>query len=168
MYLFSFLTKKNIGILELQYKKLYKMERETVTYNIRKKRKIRIIRRIIRSQITIIRQGGLGHQVKKSVKRGVRISRARRARASRGPFQTFCLSRVLEYAKIRTVLQSITAVHDCIHSHVGKNASCQGPRSGGGAGDPETKRQVYEDSKAHYIHHRCLCFIFDQTTMAQE
>ena len=49
MYLFSFLTKKNIGILELQYKKLYKMERETVTYNIRKKRKIRIIRRIIRS-----------------------------------------------------------------------------------------------------------------------
>ena len=28
MYLFSFLTKKNIGILELQYKKLYKMERQ--------------------------------------------------------------------------------------------------------------------------------------------
>ena len=55
--------------------------------------------------------------VKKSVKRGVRVLRARRARASHTPpvsLSVFSLvpnllfdcSRVLEYAKIRTVLQS--------------------------------------------------------------
>ena len=109
----------------------------------------------------------LGKEIGKAWRKN--LTRAKSASLTRPvPDLLFDCSRVLEYAKIRTVLQSITAVHDCIHSHVGKNASCQGPRSGGGAGDPETKRQVYEDSKAHYIHHRCLCFIFDQTTMAQE
>ena len=28
--------------------------------------------------------------------------------------------------------------------------------------------QVYKTAKAHDVYHRCLCFIFDQTTMAQE
>ena len=164
MYLFSFLTKKNIGILELQYKKLYKMERETVTYNIRKKRKTN---KDLDYNNSPRRFRPLGKEIGKAWRKN--LTRAKRASLTRPvPDLLFDCSRVLEYAKIRTVLQSITAVHDCIHSHVGKNASCQGPRSGGGAGDPETKRQVYEDSKAHYIHHRCLCFIFDQTTMAQE
>ena len=164
MYLFSFLTKKNIGILELQYKKLYKMERETVTYNIRKKRKTN---KDLDYNNSPRRFRPLGKEIGKAWRKN--LTRAKSASLTRPvPDLLFDCSRVLEYAKIRTVLQSITAVHDCIHSHVGKNASCQGPRSGGGAGDPETKRQVYEDSKAHYIHHRCLCFIFDQTTMAQE
>ena len=164
MYLFSFLTKKNIGILELQYKKLYKMERETVTYNIRKKRKTN---KDLDYNNSPRRFRPLGKEIGKAWRKN--LTRAKRASLTRPvPDLLFDCSHVLEYAKIRTVLQSITAVHDCIHSHVGKNASCQGPRSGGGAGDPETKRQVYEDSKAHYIHHRCLCFIFDQTTMAQE
>ena len=41
--------------------------------------------------------------VKKSAKRGVRVLRARSVRAS---YVLFDCSRVLEYAKIRTVLQS--------------------------------------------------------------
>ena len=32
----------------------------------------------------------------------------------------------------------------------------------------DTKRQVYKNAKAHNVYHLCLCFIFDQTTMAQE
>ena len=32
----------------------------------------------------------------------------------------------------------------------------------------DTKRQVYKNAKAHNVYHHCLCFIFDQTTMAQE
>ena len=28
-----------------------------------------------------------------------------------------------------------------------------------------TKRQVYQNAKAHNVYHRCLCFIFDQTAM---
>ena len=34
--------------------------------------------------------------------------------------------------------------------------------------EQHTKRQVYKNVKAHNVYHRCLCFIFDQTTMAQE
>jgi len=30
------------------------------------------------------------------------------------------------------------------------------------------KRQVYTNVKPHNVYHRCLCFMFDQTTMAQE
>jgi len=30
------------------------------------------------------------------------------------------------------------------------------------------KRQAYKNTKTHNVYHRCLCFIFDQTTMAQE
>ena len=49
--------------------------------------------------------------VKKLVTRGVRVLRARSARAShaRVPHLLFDCSRVLEYAKIRTVLQSKTS-----------------------------------------------------------
>ena len=135
-----------------------------MTYNIRKKRKTN---KDLDYNNSPRRFRPLGKEIGKAWRKN--LTRAKSASLTRPvPDLLFDCSRVLEYAKIRTVLQSITAVHDCIHSHVGKNASCQGPRSGGGAGDPETKRQVYEDSKAHYIHHRCLCFIFDQTTMAQE
>ena len=28
-----------------------------------------------------------------------------------------------------------------------------------------TKRRVYKNAKTHSVYHRCLCFIFDQTTM---
>ena len=31
-----------------------------------------------------------------------------------------------------------------------------------------TKRQVYKNAKTHNVCHRCLRFIFYQTTMAQE
>ena len=52
--------------------------------------------------------GFFSKSVKKSVKRGVRVLRARSARASHahGRDLLFDFSRVLEYAKIRTVLQS--------------------------------------------------------------
>ena len=63
--------------------------------------------------------GFFSKSVKKSVKRGVRVLRARSARASHAPVSLsvfsfvpdllFDCSRVLEYAKIRTVLQSTVA-----------------------------------------------------------
>ena len=31
-----------------------------------------------------------------------------------------------------------------------------------------TKRQVQKNAKAHNVYRHCLCFIFDQTMMAQE
>ena len=34
--------------------------------------------------------------------------------------------------------------------------------------ESHTKRQVYNNAKAHNVHHLCLCLIFDQTTVAQE
>ena len=34
--------------------------------------------------------------------------------------------------------------------------------------EQHTKRQVYKNAKAHDVYHRCLYFIFYQTTMAQE
>ena len=33
--------------------------------------------------------------------------------------------------------------------------------------EQHTKRQVYKNAKPHNVYHRCLCFIFDQTTMGQ-
>ena len=32
----------------------------------------------------------------------------------------------------------------------------------------DIKRQVQKNAKAHKVYRHCLCFIFDQTTMAQE
>ena len=32
----------------------------------------------------------------------------------------------------------------------------------------DTKRQVQKNAKAHNVYRHCLCFIFDQTTMARE
>ena len=32
----------------------------------------------------------------------------------------------------------------------------------------DKKRQVQKNAKAHNVYRHCLCFIFDQTTMAQE
>ena len=34
--------------------------------------------------------------------------------------------------------------------------------------EKHTKRQVYKNARNHNVYHRCLCLIFDQTTMAQE
>ena len=32
----------------------------------------------------------------------------------------------------------------------------------------DKKRQVQKNAKTHNVYRHCLCFIFDQTTMAQE
>ena len=34
--------------------------------------------------------------------------------------------------------------------------------------EKHTNRQVYKNAKTHNVYHRCLCFIFDETTMALE
>ena len=72
---------------------------------------------LLNTQIDRQTVGLFSKSVKKSVKRGARVLRARSARASHAPLgRVFSLvpdllfdcSHVLEYAKIRTVLQSIT------------------------------------------------------------
>ena len=75
----------------------------------------------------------LGKEIGKAWRKN--LTRAKSASLTRPvPDLLFDCSRVLEYAKIRTVLQSITAVHDCIHSHVGKKPPVRARAAGEGLG----------------------------------